>query len=579
MTIPIPDAALNQHIAVLGKTGSGKSSVMRLLAEHLLNEKKPVCIIDPKGDWYGLRSSADGKSAGYSLRIFGGEHADIPINAHAGAAVAELVATGNRPCIIDLGGWMVGERTRFFIEFAQALFRLTRGHRWIIIDEVHNFAPQGKVLDVDAGKMLHWANRLASEGRGKGLTLLSASQRPQKVHKDFLTCAETLIAMRVIHPLDRGAVKEWIDSCADPTTGKDVINSLAQMERGEGWVWSPEIGFGPKRVKFPKFKTYDSFQPQSGEAVKLKGWAEVDLDEEKKKFAAVIEQARANDPGELKKQIAQLKAELAKKPSAALAPEIKIERVEVPVITDKDRELIVSAREAINDFQKQFASMDERLGLFWAQVNKMRPPNYIENTHKTRSPGLIRQVKPEMGPELSSTPDVEKKFHPLSQRVKVKPMHKGNGADLPRGEKLMLAAIAQYPEGADRVQLTILTGFKRSTRDTYIQRLRERGFVNTVGQIIHATEEGISALGTDYEPLPTGEALQAHWLAKLPEGERLILEMALDAYPKTVTRDLISEETGYARSSRDTYIQRLGAKKLIATVGRGEIKAAEVFFE
>jgi hypothetical protein len=139
-----------------------------------------------KGDWWGLKSSADGKRAGYPVIIFGGEHADVPINALSGKHVAELVATGNRPFIIDLGGWMVGERTRFFIDFASTFFRHTRGPRHLAIDEVHNFAPQGKVHDPDAGKMLHWANRLASEGAGKGITLLSASQRPQKVHKDYL---------------------------------------------------------------------------------------------------------------------------------------------------------------------------------------------------------------------------------------------------------------------------------------------------------------------------------------------------------------------------------------------------------
>jgi hypothetical protein len=94
--------------------------------------------------------------------IFGGEHGDMPLNEHAGAPVAELLATGNRPAIIDLGGWMVGERTRFFIRFASTFFRLTRGPHWLVIDEVHEFAPQGKVFDPDAGKMLHWSNRLAS---------------------------------------------------------------------------------------------------------------------------------------------------------------------------------------------------------------------------------------------------------------------------------------------------------------------------------------------------------------------------------------------------------------------------------
>jgi DNA helicase HerA-like ATPase len=140
----IPEAVLTQHFVTLGKTRSGKSSTMRLLVERLLDLNKPVCIIDPKGDWWGLKSSADGKRAGYPVMIFGGEHADWPLNEHAGAAVAELLATGNRTAIIDLGGWMVGERTRFFIKFASTFFRLIRGPHWLAIDEVHNFAPKAR---------------------------------------------------------------------------------------------------------------------------------------------------------------------------------------------------------------------------------------------------------------------------------------------------------------------------------------------------------------------------------------------------------------------------------------------------
>ncbi|MGH2899540.1 MAG: hypothetical protein ACRDMZ_12760, partial [Solirubrobacteraceae bacterium] len=240
-----------------------------------------------------------------------------PLNPRAGAAVAELVATGNRSCLIDLGGWMVGERTRFFIDFAGALFRHGRGARHLVIDEVHNFAPKGKVFDVDAGKMLHWANRLASEGRGKGLTLIAASQRPQKVHNDFLTSCETLIACRVIHKADRDAIKDWIDGCADADKGKAVLAELAAMKRTEAWCWSPEIGFGPERIAFPMFQTYDSFKPQAADSAKLKVWAEVDLEEVKSKLAAVVEEAKSNDPVELKRTIANLQRQLAAKAPAA----------------------------------------------------------------------------------------------------------------------------------------------------------------------------------------------------------------------------------------------------------------------
>lgn len=308
--LPIPAAALSQHIIALGKTGSGKSSKLRVLVEGLLEQQQPLTIVDPKGDWWGLKSSADGRRPGFPIVIFGGEHADVPINEHSGAHIAELVATGNRPALIDLGGWMVGERTRFFIAFASTLFKLTRGARHLVMPECHNFAPQGKVQDPDAGKMLHWANRLASEGRGRGITILADSQRPQKVHKDFLTSCETLIACKVIHKLDRDSIKDWIDGCADAAKGREVIAGLAQLKKPEAWVWSPEVDFGPKLVQWPMFATFDSFKPQAADAGKLAGWADVDLEEVRGKLAGVVQEAEANDPKRLRATIADLQRQL-----------------------------------------------------------------------------------------------------------------------------------------------------------------------------------------------------------------------------------------------------------------------------
>jgi len=102
-------------------------------------------------------------STGHALRIAPGALA-----AFDGIATAMAGGLERLDVFIDLGGWMPGDRTRFFIDFASTLFRQTRGARWLVIDEVHNFAPQGKVMDPDAGKMLHWANRIITEGRGKG---------------------------------------------------------------------------------------------------------------------------------------------------------------------------------------------------------------------------------------------------------------------------------------------------------------------------------------------------------------------------------------------------------------------------
>jgi hypothetical protein len=77
--------------------------------------------------------------------------------------------------------------------------------------------------------------------------------------------------------------------------------------------------------------------------------------------------------------------------------------------------------------------------------------------------------------------------------------------------------------------------------------------------------------------LPTGQELQAYWLRRLPEGERAVLEASLRSYPHAVDRESLSESTGYKRSTRDAYIQRLSARKLVVP-GHGVVKASDHLF-
>ena len=116
--------------------------------------------------------------------------------------------------------------------------------------------------------------------------------------------------MRVTHPLDRQAMKKWIDGCDDPTKGEEVLTSLASMPRGTGWVWSPEIGFGPTKVAFQRFSTYDSFRPAKATDARLLGWASVDLDEVKVKLDAVVKEVQANDHKLLRQKIADLERQM-----------------------------------------------------------------------------------------------------------------------------------------------------------------------------------------------------------------------------------------------------------------------------
>jgi hypothetical protein len=118
-------------------------------------------------------------------------------------------------------------------------------------------------------------------------------------------------------------------------------------------------------------------------------------------------------------------------------------------------------------------------------------------------------------------------------KIHTKGDKKGGNADLPRGEQQVLTAIAQHREGVTREQITVLTGYKRSTRDAYVQRLRERGLVDVGGDRIVATGDGLAALGPDFKPLPKGAALRKYWTERLPQGERRVFEVVANLWPRT----------------------------------------------
>lgn len=557
----LPPAIFKQHCAILGKTGAGKSYAARGMVETLLAEHRRVCVIDPKGDWHGVKLSADGKRGPFKVIGFGDfkepTATDIAINPRAGREVAELVATGNRPCVIGFRGWMPGDRTRFWMDFAATLFNKNHGELFLVIDEVHNFAMQGKTMDPESAKCLHWTNRIASEGRGIGIRLIMASQRPQKVHKDTLTCAETLIAMRVIHPLDRAAMKDWIDGCGDSSKGKAVLDQLANMARGQAWVWSPEIGFLEK-VSFPSIETFDSFsdtatlaRPQS-----VLTWEGTDLDEVRNKLSSIVEEAKSNDPRELRARIARLEAQLRNAPVAPLP-----EPVEVSILKDEDRAMLAQVQTTVSkmvsgadDLKRALDSLGAKLPFSASAVN-----------------AAVRHMTPQTlparnSPLLVAGPDTRRKIaHDKTLGIA-------------KGERAVLVACAQYGDsGVSKETLTVLTGYKRSSRDAYLQRLRDKALIAHGGEGYVATADGIKALGSDFEPLPTGPELLAHWLGRLPDGERRVLEVLVSFHPQAISREQIDAETGYKRSSRDAYLQRLSARRLVERDSSG-VKAADILF-
>lgn len=115
--LALPLDTTTQAIGILAKRRAGKSYTARRFAEQLLKVGQQVVIVDPKGDWWGIRSSADGASPGLPVVILGGERGDVPLESAAGEIVAKLVTEERVSALLDLSLFRKHEVATFMTAF------------------------------------------------------------------------------------------------------------------------------------------------------------------------------------------------------------------------------------------------------------------------------------------------------------------------------------------------------------------------------------------------------------------------------------------------------------------------------
>jgi hypothetical protein len=560
--LELPLDAVTQAIAILARRGAGKTHTASVLVEEVVKAEQPVVVLDPTGAWWGLRSSANGARAGLPVTILGGERGDVPLEAAAGRLIADLVVEHPGAYVIDLSGFeSKAAEQRFVADFLERLYRAKATHRealLLVVDEADGYAPQRP--GPEQTRTLGALESIVRRGRIRGLGAVLITQRAAVLNKNVLTQVEVLMILQTTGPQDRAAIEQWIEGNGTTEERARVLGSLAGLERGEAWVWSPSWLRTLKRVRIRARETFDSSRtPVAGERrIQPKAFAAVDLARLGERIRATAEQAKANDPAELRRRITALERELTALRATRPAPVVGKQEL-------KTLEILVGKCDGLTDVARRLL---ERVG--GAQD---RPPA----PHPAPRPAPMPPRPPAGDPARPvvhrPTPPVHRPTPPpIERRADVA------GATIATGERRVLTAIAQHPEGVTREQLTILTGFKRSTRDLYLQRLRARHYVGDGGVGLVATDDGRAVLGPSFEPLPTGDELRAYWLARLPEGERRVLGVIVVGWPGAVDRDTVSEATGYKRSTRDLYLQRLASRRLVENVGRGALRASGALF-
>lgn len=582
--LTLPLEAVTEKLAWLGRTGSGKTYGATKLAELMLDAGVQIVALDPVGVWRGLRvPSAKGGDA-MAIYVFGGLYHDFQLEPSGGRLMADIIADRGISVVLDVSQWVDTEQQRFARDFAEHFFSRKKAAPsavHLFMEESQEFLPQNPQRE--EAKTLHHFTRLWKLGRNFGIGGSLISQRPQEVNKKALNMSGTLFAFQMTGPQERKTVEDWISAQG---INEDIRDILPTLTVGQPHAWSAAFGFSKTVRILPKLTADVSSSPKViGGRAKEQPLTPIDVEKLSKEMAATIEKAKAEDPRELRKTIADLRKQLAGIKNIPVGkkdiPAPK--RVEVPVLKDAqfDRaEKLATRAEAI------LKSEVDRLDALWDAAQKRLDPAFnalgeiargIQDAiAKTRLPAQ-RQM-----PTSMTRTGARGGVAPAAATSRPAPRARagtGVGDRLARGERKILTALAQYPDGRTKVQVALLTAYAHSGGGfcNYLGGLRSKGWLNGSGDLLRITDAGLAALGS-YESLPSGPDRQAHWLRQLRKAERLILATLIEAYPLAVSKEDVAERAGY-EASGGGFNNALGRLRTLELVkGRGELTASEELF-
>jgi hypothetical protein len=570
-------------MVVLGNRGMGKTNFGSVLAEELSKCRLHFSIIDPMGVWWGLQSSKDGKGPGIPVLLLGGIRGDIPIEPTAGSICADLVVDENVNVVIDISrhangkAWSKGEKIRFVTAYTLRLYeRQVEKVRPLlqIYDEAARYIPQKISFgDKEISECMGAIQMLTEEGRNIGVGVCFLTQRSARINKDVTELCEILIAFRTIGPNSVEAVTDWLGAHLEKQKIKDRTEELRTLPIGSALAVSPGWLQFEGVIKIRERETFDSSKtPKPGEhRIDPVNAAKPNLDKYLDLMKETVERVKANDPKLLKSRLAQAEQDLEdlreQLKTASSTAECN-HGPEIESLRGENNEMRIAVKEAerrINDEVTRVNSILQTVYTTACKVTELLDFGVDESISSIQLPD--KKTPAAYGSDVTHKQIVSYE-PPRSPNQVATVLHSGNGVgdeSLNKGERKVLIAIAQYQKGISRGQLSVLTDYKRSSRNTYVSTLTSKGYVITSGDNLVATQAGINALGR-FERLPTGAALVQYYMNRLRGGELVCFQDIVAAGRAGKEREQVASDT-YKRSSRNTYISKLVSREAVVAEG------------
>jgi hypothetical protein len=575
--LALPLAVTTQKLAWLGVTGSGKTYGASKLAELLIHAGAQVVVLDPVGVWWGLRLATDGKRPStITIPIFGGLHGDVPLEVTGGALLADLVVDRALSAVIDLSQFESdADKARFARDFADRFFfrkKAAPSAVHVFLEECQEFVPQNPQKGEE--RMLHAFTRLQKLGRNFGIGSSYISQRPQEVNKKALNMAQTLFVFRTTGTHERKAIEAWI---ADKALDEDIANDLPKIATGDCHVWSPEFLKISETVHISAKETFNaSATPEVGAAAVTRELAPIDLAKVRAAMAATIEKAKAEDPRELRRQIAELTKQLAAKVSDRFTKAVAPKVVEKFVL--KDGQL------------KQLERVTERAAALIDNAGVM------VQTLKEVADAIAAAMRAATSPTIDPFAGRREEL-PSRAPAGVAPAPP-RGPGKPRPAPLT-SSNGHVPEGVDRYQADVLTALAKlhalgvvdppklhaaalarksirsSTWDTKLAGLSKAGLVRYNGNgTLSITVEGLDVIGA--QPAASGGELLEGYRAILSDYQQALLQPLLRRGGGDLSREEWATAAGKSRTSStfDNESAAMIALGVVEIAGPGRVRLA-----
>jgi uncharacterized protein len=559
---------LRSNMLVQANSGGGKSYALRRMIEQNFGVV-PQIVIDPEGEFSTLRQKFD--------LVLVGKGGDTPTDLTSAKLLAHRLLELGVSAVVDLFEMSKADRPAWVAAFVQALVDAPK-NLWrnllLYVDEAHELAPEPGHGAHESRSEKDCRRALidfAAKGRKRGYGIVAATQRLGKLSKDFAAELKNVLVGQTFIDIDRERASGCLGVAkADRLT---FFKDIKVLEPGQFYALGRALCTDTTLIKIGRVITE---HPEAGRRQSSPPPPTKKILHLLPQLADLPKEAEAKvlSEKELKAQIADLETRL--KHALADAAHAKTNAVKVIEKAVLGGPALKAAAKLVNRLesdQSQLGRAIDRLSqaqqAILSEVGNFNTLLKQASTAHAAVPQFSERI-----PESS-----KKTLQPI--RPEKAPAQNGE-QPLSRCARSLLNVLVQRTAASDS-QISILSGYRKTSSGfaNSISQLHVRGLLEGSPDRRVITDLGRELADDSTPELYVGNDLVSYWTSLLSLAEGRMLRAIYENAPDSITRDKISEKTGYSitSSSFANVLSKLRVLELIHGPKGGDVTIADIFLE